>query len=76
MIHTFKHPSNDYNLTVQGWDKDFFKSNELIGEFKLDLKPLITDASLTKSAVTLNRTYYEEYLKNLKTDHRAWIEFI
>lgn len=29
----------------------------------LNLKPLIEDASLTKSGVSLNKEYYEQYLK-------------
>jgi len=29
---------NDYALQVQAYDRDFFKSNDIIGESKVDLK--------------------------------------
>lgn len=35
----------------------------------IDLKPLIEDASLTKSGVSLNKRYYEDYLKNAFPDY-------
>jgi len=63
MLHQFKHPNRNYDLTVQAFDRDLFTANELIGDAVLNLKPLIEDASLTKTGVSLNKRYYEEYLK-------------
>jgi len=31
-------PAENYNFTLQAWDRDFFASNDLIGEANLDLK--------------------------------------
>ena len=64
MIHNIKYPkSKNFKLNVQEYDLDFFTSNELIGDSIIDLKPLIEDSSLTKTSVTLNKKYYEDYLK-------------
>jgi hypothetical protein len=37
-------PTDYYNFTIQVWDRDFFASNDLIGEAQIDLKPLFEDA--------------------------------
>ena len=63
IIHQIKVPSKNYKLNVQCYDLDFFASNDLIGDSSIDLKPLIDDASLTKRCVSLNRKYYDQYLK-------------
>ena len=63
MLHQVSFPSKNNKLTVQCYDRDFFKSNDLIGDSVIDIKPLLLDASLTKQAVSLNRKYYEEFLK-------------
>jgi Ca2+-dependent lipid-binding protein len=31
-------PRKDYNLTIQAYDRDFFKSNDIIGATRIDLK--------------------------------------
>lgn len=40
MIFDIQHPrkKNDYSLNIQAYDRDFFKSNDIIGENKVDLK--------------------------------------
>lgn len=50
-------------MTFQVYDRDFFKSNDLIGESVIDLRPLIEDASLAKRPMSLTKDYYEQYLK-------------
>ena len=68
ILHKVKYPSREYNLTTQAFDKDLFSGNDFIGDAVLNLKPLIEDASLTKSGVSLNKDYYEEYLKKAFPD--------
>lgn len=36
-----------YNLKIQGWDKDIIASDDIIGEFNLDVFPIFEDAYLT-----------------------------
>jgi Ca2+-dependent lipid-binding protein len=43
LLYTINAPMDNYNFVVQCWDRDFFASNDLIGECNLDLKPLIED---------------------------------
>ena len=52
------HPRKDYNLTIQAYDRDFFKSNDIIGEGKINLKQVIEDCMLTKRPISLNKKYY------------------
>ncbi len=60
MLFDIKHPrkKNDYWLNVQAYDRDFFKSNDIIGEAKVDLKQPIEDSILTKRPISLNKTYF------------------
>ena len=46
------------------YDRDFFKSNDMIGSAQIDLKNLIEDSSLTKQPLCLNETYYQDVLGN------------
>lgn len=63
-LHSIKMPSSNYKLQVQAYDRDLFASNDLIGQAEIDLKPLIEDASLTKTGISLNRKYYDDYRSN------------
>ena len=54
----------DYTLTLQLYDRDFFKSNDIIGDACIDLRLPIEDASLSKRPLGLNKTYYNAYLKD------------
>ncbi len=56
---------DNYNFVVQCWDRDFFASNDLIGECNLDLKPLIEDVIETNRSFQFSKKYYEAYLKDL-----------
>ena len=38
---------NKYELTIQGYDKDIFTKDELIGSFCLDIAPIFEDLILT-----------------------------
>lgn len=59
-------PAKDYNFTIQMYDRDFFKSNEIIGETQINLQQIMEDCSLVKEQLTLNETYYEDVLKPRK----------
>jgi len=50
-------------MKVQCYDRDFFKSNDLIGEDSIDLKNIIEDVALAKRPLSLTKDYYEQYLK-------------
>lgn len=68
---------------MQIYDKDFFTSNELIGQYELDLHQLIEDCSLVNAPLVLNKTYYDDVLlkKNPKLklnfdkedDRKVWL---
>lgn len=47
-------PRKDYKFTMQAYDRDFFKSNDMIGEAQINLKQLIEDCQLVKKPLTLN----------------------
>jgi hypothetical protein len=36
-IMDFDYPRDDYNLTIQAWDRDLFSGNDYICEWNLDL---------------------------------------
>jgi Ca2+-dependent lipid-binding protein len=43
-----KSKQDEYKLTIQTYDKDIFASDEIIGEFSLDVQPIFEDAILTE----------------------------
>lgn len=63
LLYDVKAPTNNYNLTLQTWDRDLFKSNDFIGETQFSLKELFEDAILTKKPMSLTKKYYDSYLK-------------
>lgn len=63
MVFRTKYPRKDYNLTLQLYDRDFFKSNDIIGESQLNLTAAFEDASLTKRQLNINKFYFENYMK-------------
>ena len=49
LIYRIKRPSRkDYQFTLQCYDRDFIKRNDIIGATQLQLKHLIDDCSLIK----------------------------
>lgn len=56
-------PRPHYRLTVQAYDRDFFKSNDIIGSNFIDLTKAIEDADLTDRPLEITESYY---LKNMK----------
>lgn len=63
LIYKFTHPRKDYTFTLQAYDRDFFKSNDIIGDMVLDLKEPITDCALSGKPICVNKMYWENYLK-------------
>lgn len=53
----------DLDLTIQAYDLDLFKSNDFIGQFVLNMRPMIEDSELAKRPINLTKEYYEQYLK-------------
>lgn len=62
-----------YLFTVQAYDRDFFKSNDIIGSAQIDFRQLFEDCALTKKPITLTKTYYEDQIEpNLKNKGDRW----
>ena len=55
-------PKKSYFLDLQAYDRDFFKSNDIIGSTRIDLKQVFEDVSLTKRPLGVNRSYYNDYM--------------
>jgi C2 domain len=45
------------------YDRDFFKSNDIIGEAVIDLKDPILDSALSGRPLCVNKKYYTDYMK-------------
>lgn len=67
MLFKLTHPRQDYTLVVQAFDRDFFKPNEIIGSYNIDLKQAILDCSLTKRMLPIKKEYFEKHMKDTAT---------
>jgi len=56
-------PMKDYHFTIQAFDRDFFKSNDIIGSSIMDLKQAFEDADLCKRPLKIDKVYYDKYMK-------------
>lgn len=56
-------PRKDYRFTVQAYDRDFFKSNDIIGSSIINLKQAFEDVDITGRPLLINKDYYESYLR-------------
>ena len=53
------------------YDRDFFSSNEMMGEAQIDLGKIIEDCALVKKPLALNKSYYEEAMEaDMKTENK------
>jgi len=59
---TYGEKNKRYEMTVQAYDLDLFKSNDLIGQVVLDLEDMLEDSMLAKRGMSLTKAYYDEYL--------------
>jgi hypothetical protein len=48
------YPKTVSQFTIQGYDKDFFSSNEMFGEASFPLEELMEDVSLIKKPLGIN----------------------
>lgn len=55
-------PRKDYTFHLQSYDRDFFKSNEMLGEATVDLRQLIEDTALVKKPLALNKKYCDQVM--------------
>lgn len=62
MLFPFTYPCKNYKFTIQAYDLDLFKSNDLIGQTVLDLETLFEDSELAKRPMALTKDYYDEFL--------------
>jgi hypothetical protein len=65
LLYTVKGPNDNYNLTIQAWDRDFFASNDLIGDTTFNLKPIFDDVIETGRTLELSKKYYSSYLQKI-----------
>lgn len=63
LLYTVKAPTDNYDLQIQCWDRDFFASNDLIGGGNIELKYLFEDVIETGRSMAFNKKYYNSYLK-------------
>ena len=69
-----KYPRKDYRLNLQAYDRDFFKSNDIIGSCMFDLKQAFEDVSITKRPLGVNKKYYDQYLLKEGENSVEWKE--
>lgn len=68
-MYRIKYPRKQKKFTVQMFDRDFFGSNDAIGEAQIDLSQLMEDVALTKAPLTLNKKYYNDVM-SVMTDQK------
>lgn len=61
-------------MTVQAYDRDFFKSNDVIGSTMIDLKQAFEDVGLTKRPLMVNKQYFNDYMKKEGQKDYEWKE--
>ena len=64
LIIPIKSKWSNYNLTLQAWDRDILSSNELLGEFVVDLGPLLNDVLLTGKQMNMSLEYWQTWMKD------------
>jgi len=74
-VYQIQDDRKGYNYTVQMYDRDLFKSNDLIGEAQINLKQMIDDCSLTKNCIQLNKKYYNDTLKKTQAFKNKNLQF-
>ena len=74
LLFPFSYPNKNYKLTIQGYDLDLFKSNDLIGQTVVDLSPIFEDSDLSHRPIGISKEYYDQYL----TKEKKWdnLEFV
>ena len=73
-MYRIKRPRKDYQFTLQCYDRDFLKRNDIIGASQIQLKNLIDDCSLIKKPIQLNQKYFQEVMEK-QEKHMSTIHF-
>ena len=60
----FDSTTKDVRLTVQAWDQDIVKSNDLIGGCTLNLNAMMSDVLVTNTKKVMHEKYFDEYLSH------------
>jgi hypothetical protein len=72
MVFKVQQPKKVTKFSLQGYDRDFFKSNDMFGEATVELADIMEDVSLIKTPLSLNMKYFVDVLKpkhpNLKME--------
>jgi len=50
-------------LTMQAWDRDLLKSNDLICQWQLDITSVVRDSKITNNLMHVQKEYYNKSLK-------------
>lgn len=87
LVYKSEFPKKVTKFTLQGYDRDFFKSNDMFGEATIELKDILEDVSLIKNTLQLNKKYYNDVLKpkyaadkkykldfDPKDDNKIWLQ--
>ena len=61
-------------LVLQAWDFDLFSANDYLCEWTFDLDELFKNVRMTQQPATLNKNYYDAFLKQ-KMPKNFMIEF-
>ena len=72
LLYNIEHPRKDYRFTVQAYDRDFFKSNDVIGSIVFDLKVPFHDVDLTKRPLLIGKKYYNDYMRKEGEEDLEW----
>lgn len=59
LLFGVKTPSiKPFMITLQAWDRDLLKSNDLICQWELDITEMVKDSQITMQPITLQKKYY------------------
>lgn len=68
LLFPIKNPGDSQVLNIQVWDADLFSGNDFIGDAALNLALLVQDATTVNRGFSLNRKYYDTFLKEFMGD--------
>ena len=64
-------------LTVQAWDKDIIKCDDVIGDIVFNVTPLVNDVEITGRKMILQKEYWDKYMKEkLLQNNESYIDQI
>ena len=64
-------------LTVQDWDKDIIKCDDVIGDIVFNVTPLVNDVEITGRKMILQKEYWDKYMKEkLLQNNESYIDQI